>query len=136
MARIAFIGMGKMGLGMAGRLLAAGHELNVYNRTPAKAAPLVERGARLCASPAGGLPGSEEGGISMVADDAASREVVVGGRCGFWLAAPREFMGTPGQGRVRNRVLHSVSRLGRGVGPRGHKESRASLHRCACYGVT
>ena len=36
MARIAFMGLGKMGLGMAGRLLAAGHELRVYNRTASK----------------------------------------------------------------------------------------------------
>jgi 3-hydroxyisobutyrate dehydrogenase len=78
MARIAFIGLGKMGLGMAGRLLAAGHQLNVYNRTPAKAGALVERGARLCASPAEAC-GDAEAVISMVADDAASREVWLGG---------------------------------------------------------
>jgi 3-hydroxyisobutyrate dehydrogenase len=77
MARIAFMGLGKMGLGMAGRLLAAGHELNVYNRTPAKAAPLVERGARLCASPAEACR-EAEAVVSMVADDAASREVWLG----------------------------------------------------------
>jgi 3-hydroxyisobutyrate dehydrogenase len=59
---------------MAGRLLAAGHQLNVYNRTPEKAAPLVERGARLCASPAEACQ-EVEAVISMVADDAASREV-------------------------------------------------------------
>lgn len=45
MARIAFIGLGKMGLGMAGRLLAAGHQLDVYNRTPSQAAPPVGAGA-------------------------------------------------------------------------------------------
>jgi 3-hydroxyisobutyrate dehydrogenase len=77
MARIALIGLGKMGVGMAGRLLAAGHQLNVYNRTPAKAAPLVERGARLCASP-GEACREAEAVISMVADDAASREVWLG----------------------------------------------------------
>ena len=77
MARIALIGLGKMGLGMAGRLLAAGHQLNVYNRTPAKAAPLVERGARRCASPAEACE-EAEAVISMVADDAASREVWLG----------------------------------------------------------
>jgi 3-hydroxyisobutyrate dehydrogenase len=78
MARIAFVGLGKMGLGMAGRLLAAGHQLNVYNRTTAKAAALVARGARLCASPAEAC-GDAEAVISMVADDAASREVWLGG---------------------------------------------------------
>jgi 3-hydroxyisobutyrate dehydrogenase len=77
MARIAFIGLGKMGLGMAGRLLAAGYQLNVYNRTPAKAAPLIGQGARLCASPAAACE-EAEAVISMVADDAASREVWLG----------------------------------------------------------
>jgi 3-hydroxyisobutyrate dehydrogenase len=77
MARIAFIGLGKMGLGMAGRLLAAGHQLNVYNRTPAKAAALVGAGARLCASP-GEAGRNADVVISMVADDAASREVWLG----------------------------------------------------------
>jgi 3-hydroxyisobutyrate dehydrogenase len=77
MARIAFIGLGKMGSGMAGRLLAAGHQINVYNRTPAKAAALIGAGARLCASPAEAA-GNADAVISMVADDAASREVWLG----------------------------------------------------------
>jgi 3-hydroxyisobutyrate dehydrogenase len=77
MARIAFIGLGKMGLGMAGRLLAAGHELSVYNRTPEKAAPLVGAGAWLCATP-GEACGDADVVISMVADDAASRAVWLG----------------------------------------------------------
>src|ERR1700728_2898806 len=77
MARIAFIGLGKMGLGMAGRLLAAGHQLRVYNRTPEKAAPLMGAGAWLCATP-GEACGSADVVISMVADDAASRAVWLG----------------------------------------------------------
>jgi 3-hydroxyisobutyrate dehydrogenase len=77
MARIGFIGLGKMGLGMAGRLLAAGHSLRVYNRTPSKAAPLVEMGALLCASPAEACRDAEAV-IVMVADDEASREVWLG----------------------------------------------------------
>ena len=77
MARIAFIGLGKMGLGMAGRLLVAGHQLNVYNRTPEKAAPLMGAGVRLCASP-GETCGDADAVVSMVADDAASREVWFG----------------------------------------------------------
>jgi len=43
---VAFIGTGVMGRSMAGHLLAAGHELHVYNRTRAKAQALVEAGAR------------------------------------------------------------------------------------------
>ncbi|MFY9924599.1 MAG: NAD(P)-dependent oxidoreductase [Opitutaceae bacterium] len=42
---IAFIGTGVMGRSMAGHLLAAGHELHVFNRTRAKAQPLLDSGA-------------------------------------------------------------------------------------------
>lgn len=50
-ARIGFVGLGIMGQSMAGHLLAAGHPLNVYNRSPDKAAALIEKGARWCATP-------------------------------------------------------------------------------------
>jgi 3-hydroxyisobutyrate dehydrogenase len=43
---IAFIGTGVMGRSMAGHLLAAGHELHVFNRTRDKAQPLLDSGAR------------------------------------------------------------------------------------------
>lgn len=77
MATIAFIGLGKMGSGIAGRLLTAGYRLSVYNRTPAKAAPLVHAGAHLCASPAEACRNAVAA-ISMVSDDAASRDVWLG----------------------------------------------------------
>ncbi|POX53770.1 6-phosphogluconate dehydrogenase [Streptomyces sp. Ru71] len=51
MEKIAFLGLGRMGTPMAARLLAAGHPLTVWNRTPARAAPLVAEGAVLGASP-------------------------------------------------------------------------------------
>ena len=95
MARIAFIGLGKMGLGMAGRLLVAGHQLNVYNRTPEKAAPLMGAGVQLCASP-GEACGDADAVVSMVADDAASREVWSG--ADGVLAAMAARAGTPGRG--------------------------------------
>lgn len=44
--KLGFIGLGSMGGGMATRLLDAGHDLTVYNRTPEKMRPLVDRGAR------------------------------------------------------------------------------------------
>ncbi|MER5306113.1 NAD(P)-dependent oxidoreductase [Streptomyces lasiicapitis] len=50
--RVAFLGLGHMGAPMAHRLLAAGHPLTVWNRTAAKAEPLVAAGARLAATPA------------------------------------------------------------------------------------
>lgn len=77
MATIAFIGLGNMGSGMAGRLLAAGHQLSVYNRTPSKADALVRGGARLCASPAEASRNADAV-ISMVTDDASSRDVWLG----------------------------------------------------------
>jgi nucleoside-diphosphate-sugar epimerase len=45
--KLGFIGLGRMGSAMAANLLAAGHELTVYNRTKAKAEPLLKRGAHL-----------------------------------------------------------------------------------------
>jgi 3-hydroxyisobutyrate dehydrogenase len=49
--RIGFIGLGIMGQHMAAHLLAAGHSLAVYNRSPDKAAALVAKGAVACANP-------------------------------------------------------------------------------------
>jgi 3-hydroxyisobutyrate dehydrogenase len=72
MARVAFIGLGKMGLGMATRLLEAGHQLSVYNRTASRAEPLVRQGACLYDTPKDACQGVDAV-ISMVADDAASR---------------------------------------------------------------
>ena len=43
--RVAFIGTGIMGAPIAGHIMDAGYPLTVYNRTEAKAQPLVERGA-------------------------------------------------------------------------------------------
>ncbi|MGB6452332.1 MAG: NAD(P)-dependent oxidoreductase [Steroidobacteraceae bacterium] len=77
MARVAFVGIGKMGFAMAGRLLAAGHELTVFNRTVAKAEPLVRLGARSTASPREACDGAEAV-FSMTADDASSRSVWLG----------------------------------------------------------
>jgi 3-hydroxyisobutyrate dehydrogenase-like beta-hydroxyacid dehydrogenase len=51
MAKLGFVGLGVMGGGVARRLLAAGHELQGWNRTPEKAAPLVAEGLVLEESP-------------------------------------------------------------------------------------
>ena len=50
--RIGWIGTGVMGASMCGHLLKAGFPVRVYNRTRAKAAPLIELGAEWCDSPA------------------------------------------------------------------------------------
>jgi 3-hydroxyisobutyrate dehydrogenase len=85
MATVAFVGLGQMGIGMAGRLLAAGHALRVYNRTAARADVLLRQGARPCATPAEACAGADAV-FSMVADDAASRQVWDGS--GGILSAP------------------------------------------------
>jgi 3-hydroxyisobutyrate dehydrogenase len=74
MARVAFVGLGNMGLGMATRLLGAGHRLSVYNRTAARAESLVRQGAVQFDTPKGACEGVDAV-ISMVADDTASRAV-------------------------------------------------------------
>ena len=50
-AAVGWIGTGVMGASMAGHVLSKGYSLTVYNRTTAKAQPLVERGAALASSP-------------------------------------------------------------------------------------
>ena len=77
MAHIAFIGLGRMGHGMAGRYLDAGFTLAIWNRSKAKAADLIARGARWAASPADAADGADAV-VTMVADDEASRAVWLG----------------------------------------------------------
>jgi 3-hydroxyisobutyrate dehydrogenase len=77
MSRIAVVGLGRMGSGMAGRLIGAGHELVVHNRTPERAADLVARGARLAATPAEAARAADAV-VVMVSDDDASRAVWCG----------------------------------------------------------
>ena len=50
--RVGFIGLGNMGRSMAGHILAAGHPLNIYNRSSDKADDLLARGASWCSTPA------------------------------------------------------------------------------------
>lgn len=70
MAKLGFIGLGKMGTPMATRLLAAGNSVAVWNRTSEKMAPLVERGARAASSPADAAAGAEAV-ITMLANPQA-----------------------------------------------------------------
>lgn len=77
MPLIAFIGLGRMGAGMAKRLLADGHDVVVYNRTPDKAAALLDGGARWADSPRVAAQGAEAV-FAMVSDDEASRSVWLG----------------------------------------------------------
>ena len=73
--KVAFLGTGLMGRPMAERILAAGHELTVYNRTPEKAESLRALGATVLPSPADATA-SAECVILMLADAPAIREVM------------------------------------------------------------
>jgi 3-hydroxyisobutyrate dehydrogenase len=77
MAKVAFIGLGRMGSGMARRLLDGGHELRVFNRTAARADDLVSRGAVRCATAREACEGVDAV-VSMVTDDQASRAIWYG----------------------------------------------------------
>jgi 3-hydroxyisobutyrate dehydrogenase-like beta-hydroxyacid dehydrogenase len=75
--RIGFLGLGKMGTPMAQRLLAAGHELAVWNRTEGRTEPLLREGAIAAATPAEAELGTDAV-ITMLFDDAANEEVLFG----------------------------------------------------------
>src|SRR6185295_12942095 len=75
--KVGFIGLGKMGLAMADRVLGGGHDLAVYNRTAAKASDLVSRGAKL----AGSVKEAAQYGdvvITMEENDTALSHVALG----------------------------------------------------------
>ncbi len=75
--RIGFIGLGRMGQGMATRVLGGGHDLLVYNRTAGKSAELAKAGAKAAGSVAE-VCRDRELVISMVADDAALEAITLG----------------------------------------------------------
>jgi len=77
MARLAFCGLGRMGAPMAGRLLEAGHDLVVWNRSPERASALVERGASAAPSPAEAAA-SADAVVTMLATPEALDAVVFG----------------------------------------------------------
>ena len=75
--RVAILGLGIMGGGMATRLLSSGFPVSVYNRSREKANKLGELGAFVASSPIEAA-GKSEIVISMVADDVASRGIWLG----------------------------------------------------------
>ena len=74
---LAFIGLGKMGTGIARNLLRAGHGLAVYNRSPEKTQALAGEGARVANSAADACRDAEAV-MTMVSDDHALEQVVFG----------------------------------------------------------
>jgi 3-hydroxyisobutyrate dehydrogenase-like beta-hydroxyacid dehydrogenase len=79
MPRVAVIGLGRMGHGMAGRYLDAGFTVVLWNRSRAKAEDLIARGAHWAASPEDAAIDAEAV-VTMVADDEASRAVWLGNK--------------------------------------------------------
>jgi 3-hydroxyisobutyrate dehydrogenase len=75
--KIALLGLGLMGSGMAGRLLDAGYPLTIWNRTPDKAQAFTNRGARLAKSPREAAAGAAVV-VSMLADVPVCRDVWLG----------------------------------------------------------
>jgi len=72
---VAFLGLGRMGALMAAHVLSAGHDLVVWNRSPGKAGPLVERGAREADSVAEAVAGADRVVLMLFGPDSV-REVL------------------------------------------------------------
>jgi 3-hydroxyisobutyrate dehydrogenase len=77
MQRVAILGLGIMGSGMAANWLAKGFAVSVWNRTRAKAEPLAGKGGKIAATPREAATGADFI-FAMVADDDASRSVWLG----------------------------------------------------------
>jgi 3-hydroxyisobutyrate dehydrogenase-like beta-hydroxyacid dehydrogenase len=75
--RVSVLGLGTMGQAVAGRLLARGHTVTVWNRTPGRQHPLADHGARVAGSVADAVAGAEVVLTLLTADDAV-REVCLG----------------------------------------------------------
>jgi len=75
--KIGFIGLGNMGAAIAANLVRARHEVAVWNRSAAKARPLVDAGAALASSPKAAAS-DREVVMTMLADDAALEDVLCG----------------------------------------------------------
>jgi 3-hydroxyisobutyrate dehydrogenase-like beta-hydroxyacid dehydrogenase len=75
--KIGFVGLGSMGAAIAMNLIESGHDVHVFNRSPARAEPLRKAGASVAARPAEAAQ-SAEVVFTMVADDAAHASVTFG----------------------------------------------------------
>ena len=83
--KIALLGLGLMGSGMANRLLDAGYPLSVWNRNPDKTQPLAARGATVAKSPRQAAAGASVV-LSMLSDVQVCRDV--------WLGRGEAILGT------------------------------------------
>ena len=77
MKKIAYLGLGTMGRGMVGNLLKAGYPVTVWNRTPERCAPLVEKGASQADTPAEAVADADVV-MYCLSDDSAVEDLVFG----------------------------------------------------------
>jgi 3-hydroxyisobutyrate dehydrogenase-like beta-hydroxyacid dehydrogenase len=101
--RVGFVGLGRMGQGMARRLLESGHSLSVFDVVAAQTAPFVASGARAAAS-LSDLAANQEVVVTMLVEDTAVSQVALGpgGLCESLPAgAIHLVMGTHGVATVR-----------------------------------
>src|SRR5579863_2825107 len=75
--KLGFIGLGHMGAAMAANLVKAGHDVSVFNRTSARARPLLELGAHAAAD-VGAACDQKDAVITMLADDDAASAIALG----------------------------------------------------------
>jgi 3-hydroxyisobutyrate dehydrogenase-like beta-hydroxyacid dehydrogenase len=107
--RVGFIGLGLMGSGIARNLLAAGHDLLVWNRSPGKADELVAEGATVAPSIAAACE-EREVVATMVSDDAALLKVAAEIRDALAPGAIHLAMGTHGVHAIRELTeLHETA---------------------------
>ncbi len=98
MSKVSYLGIGFIGLPMAVRLAKAGHDLQVWNRSKEKCAPVLAAGAKLAADPAAAAAHAEV--IMLCLTDAKAVEAVVFGERGI--------ASVPGKGKLL--VDHSSMR--------------------------
>jgi 3-hydroxyisobutyrate dehydrogenase len=111
--RIAFLGLGIMGSGMARRLLGAGARLTVFNRNAERARSLAAAGAAVASSPREAVAGADVV-LSMVADDVASHAIWEGGDGALAGVRPGTVLvesSTVTVGRIRD-LAESAARIG------------------------
>lgn len=92
--QVGVLGLGRMGAALAGALLGAGHDVVVWNRSPLKAGPLLDRGAQLAATPAELAPADVV--ISCLSTYDSQRPVL---EAASWKVLVNLTSGTPRQAR-------------------------------------
>src|SRR5882757_8778288 len=97
MEKISVLGLGRMGAALAGALLGAGHVVTVWNRSPLKAGPLLDRGARLAATPAEAVAASDIVVTCLSTYDTQQSVLDIAGRPAVLISVTS---GTPEQARA------------------------------------